>query len=80
MGHMKIIFNFLCFCLVAIQLNAQIPEGKTVISAMYIYTLATGKAELILKEKRHFEAHNWSHDGKFLLINASGIFEKVSRK
>ena len=80
MASMKIIVNFLCFCFFALQLNAQIPEGKAVISAMYIYTLETGKAELILKEKRHFEAPNWSHDGKFLLINASGILEKVSIK
>jgi len=77
---MKIIVNFLCFCFFALQLNAQIPEGKTAISALYIYTLETGKAELILKEKRHFEAPNWSHDGQFLLINASGILEKVSIK
>ncbi|MEY3188698.1 MAG: hypothetical protein RIT41_1233 [Bacteroidota bacterium] len=77
---MKIIVNFLCFCFLALQLNAQIPEGKSVISSMYIYTLETGKAELVLKEKRHFEAPNWSHDGQFLLINASGILEKVSTK
>ena len=75
---MKILFNFLCFYFLALQLNAQIPEGKSVISSLYIYTLETGKAELVLKEKRHFEAPNWSHDGQFLLINASGILEKVS--
>ena len=77
---MKILFNFLCFYFLALQLNAQIPEGKSVISSLYIYTLETGKAELVLKEKRHFEAPNWSHDGQFLLINASGILEKVSIK
>jgi len=48
---MKIIVNFLCFCFLALQLNAQIPEGKSVISSLYIYTLETGKAELVLKEK-----------------------------
>jgi len=80
MPPMKIIVNFLCFCFFALQLNAQIPEGKTVISSLHIYTLETGKTEMILKEKRHFEAPNWSHDGKFLLINASGILEKVSIK
>jgi len=80
MAAMKIIFNFLCFCFLALQLNAQIPEGKSVISSLYIYTLETGKTEKILHEKRHFEAPNWSHDGQFLLINASGILEKVSIK
>jgi len=77
---MKLILNFLFCCFFALQLNAQIPEGKTVISSLYIYTLETGKTELILHEKRHFEAPNWSHDGKFLLINASGILERVSIK
>ena len=77
---MKIFLNFfLCFFF-AFQLNAQIPDGKVAISSLYVYTLETGKAELILREKRHFEAPNWSHDGKFLLINASGILERVSIK
>jgi len=51
---------------------------KKVISLLYVYELASGKSSLILKEKRHFEAPNWSRDGKFLLINASGKLEKIS--
>ncbi len=57
---------------------AQIPKGKKVISLLYIYELSSGKSSLILKENRHFEAPNWSRDGKFLLINASGKLEKIS--
>jgi TolB protein len=64
----------------SVPLVAQIPEGKTVTSSLYIYSLETGKANLLLSEKRHFEAPNWSRDGKFLLINASGILEKISIK
>ncbi|NDD15440.1 MAG: transporter [Chitinophagia bacterium] len=75
----NIVSLFICFFF-ALQLNAQIPDGKTVISSLYIYTLETGKTTLVLREKRHFEAPNWSHDGQFLLINASGILEKVSTK
>ena len=40
---MKTILNIICFCFFALQLNAQIPEGKTVISSLHIYTLETGK-------------------------------------
>jgi len=45
---------------------AQIPAGKKVISALYVYSSKTGKSELILKEHRHFEAPNWSRDCKYL--------------
>jgi TolB protein len=64
----------------SLSLSAQIPAGKKVISSLYVYDLATGKSELILTEKRHFEAPNWSRDGKFLLINAYGKLEKISPK
>jgi Tol biopolymer transport system component len=62
----------------SLSLSAQIPAGKKVISSLYIYDLASGKSDLILTEKRHFEAPNWSRDGKFLLINAYGKLEKIS--
>jgi TolB protein len=64
----------------SLSLSAQIPSGKKVLSSLYIYDLASGKSELILSEKRHFEAPNWSRDGKFLLINAYGKLEKISPK
>lgn len=70
----------LLVCLFTCSVKAQIPEGKKVISSLYIYDLASGKSELILKENRHFEAPNWSRDGQFLLINALGKLEKVSPK
>lgn len=64
----------------SLSLSAQIPAGKKVISSLYVYDLASGNSELILTEKRHFEAPNWSRDGKFLLINAYGKLEKISPK
>lgn len=60
--------------------HSQVPEGKNVISVLYIYDLASKKSELILKEARHFEAPNWSRDGKYLLINANGLLEKIGIK
>lgn len=64
----------------SLSLSAQIPVGKKVISSLFIYDLKSGKSELILTEKRHFEAPNWSRDGRFLLINSSGKLEKISLK
>jgi len=58
-------------------LLAQVPEGKQVISSLYIYDLKSGESKLILKEDRHFEAPNWSPDGTFLLINSIGKLEKI---
>jgi Tol biopolymer transport system component len=64
----------------SLSLSAQIPAGKKVISSLYVYDLASEKSELILTEKRHFEAPNWSFDGKFLLINSYGKLEKITPK
>ena len=72
--------KILLLALIATSLSAQVPAGKKVISSLYIYDLKSGKSEKILEEKRHFEAPNWSHDGKFLLINAYGKLEKISPK
>ena len=51
----NIFFSFL----LTLSLQAQIPEGKKVISNLYLYNIETGLSKLILKEKRHFEAPNW---------------------
>ena len=67
------IFSFL-----AIRALAQVPEGKKVISSLYIYDMTSGQSNLILREMRHFEAPNWSPDGKYLLINCLGRLEKIS--
>ena len=69
---MKKITTLLLMFVIAQNIMAQIPAGKKVISALYVYSSKTGKSELILKEHRHFEAPNWSRDGKFLLINSQG--------
>ncbi|MBN3520700.1 TolB family protein [Algoriphagus lutimaris] len=58
-------------------LLAQVPEGKQVISSLYVYDLQSGESTLILEEERHFEAPNWSPDGTFLLINSAGKLEKI---
>ncbi len=66
------LLSFLCHSLLA-----QIPEGKKVISSLYLYDLEKGQSQLILRESRHFEAPNWSPDGSYLLINSQGKLEKI---
>ena len=64
--------------LMSMHAGAQVPAGKKVISSLYIYDLTSGKSTLVLEEERHFEAPNWSRDGKYLLINSNGLLEKIS--
>ncbi len=55
---------------------AQVP--KNLESELVLLDINTGKEKVILREKRHFEAPNWSRDGKFLIINSNGKLEKIS--
>lgn len=41
-------------------------------STLEVYNIETGKREIILQENSHFEAPNWSRDGKFLIFNSAG--------
>lgn len=62
----------------ALSINAQAPEGKTVISSLYVFDMQTATSSMVTRELRHFEAPNWSRDGKYFLINAYGKLEKMS--
>lgn len=57
---------------------AQVP--KELSSELVIVNVKSGKEKVLLKENRHFEAPNWSRDGKFLIINAAGLLEKIDLK
>ncbi len=71
---MKIsLFCLLLFC--STSLFAQVQQNVT--SELVILNVKTGEEKTLLKEERHFEAPNWSRDGKYLLINAYGFLEKI---
>lgn len=57
--------------------NANAQFSKKMKSLLIELDLETGNQRVILEEKRHFEAPNWSRDGKYLLINADGKLEKI---
>lgn len=58
--------------------TGQVPQE--VESELVLLNVKTGKERVVLREKRHFEAPNWSRDGEFLIINSNGKLEKVSVK
>jgi TolB protein len=73
--RLKGIFGFLLLCQ---TLSAQTPQN--IESQLVVLNVRTGKERVLLTEKRHFEAPNWSRDGQFLIINAAGLLEKIDLK
>jgi TolB protein len=57
---------------------AQIPEGKTVVSSLYLYDMIDRESTLLTTEERHLEAPNWAPNGTYLLLNSNGKIEKYS--
>ncbi len=41
-------------------------------STITIFDRTTGKSQVVMKAETIFEAPNWSHDGKYLLVNSGG--------
>lgn len=76
---MRILIRTLTLLLLTLSsVMAQTPEN--IISELVILNVRTGEQKSVLKEKRHFEAPNWSRDGSYLLINSGGLLEKVDLK
>lgn len=75
---MKQICLWIFFVFISLTALAQVPQNLE--SELVLLNVKTGKETVILREKRHFEAPNWSRDGKFLVINADGKLERVSVK
>ena len=48
------------------------PANRNQQSIISVYDLRTSAVEVLYKTNQHFEAPNWSPDGKYLLINADG--------
>ena len=75
MQTLKNLFALLLLLTSSTLYAQQAPEGIS--SELVILNVKTGEQKTILKEVRHFEAPNWSRDGKYLLINSGGHLEKV---
>jgi len=75
---MKHIYFIILSALFSLATFAQVPDNLE--SELVLLNVKTGKEKVILREKRHFEAPNWSRDGKFLIVNSNGKLEKISVK
>lgn len=75
MKNLKNLFALLLLFTSSTLYAQQAAEGTS--SELVILNVKTGEQKTILKEVRHFEAPNWSRDGKYLLINSGGHLEKV---
>jgi TolB protein len=58
--------------------RAQPLKEPALISSLEIFTLETGKRKVIYTDKQHFEAPNWSRDGKFLIYNSNGKIYRIN--
>jgi Tol biopolymer transport system component len=63
------------FAITVSLLNAQ--ENSNLVSHLETYSLDSGERTVVLTEKAHFEAPNWSRDGSYLLINQEGKLYRV---
>lgn len=52
-------------------------HAQPVQSRLEIYNLAKRNRRLLFADNSHFEAPNWSRDGKFLIINRDGLLYEV---
>ncbi len=50
---------------------------KKLTSYLEIFDLEKGTAKLVYQEQGHFEAPNWSRDGKFLVYNSNGRLFRI---
>ena len=65
----------LFFILAFSTITAQVKPVLT--SNLEIYSLETESRSVVLSEKAHFEAPNWSSDGSYLLINQQGQLYEI---
>ena len=61
----------------ALLLLASVPQTTNVESTLEIIDVATGVRHVVYRAQEHFEAPNWSRDGKFLVINRAGRLYRV---
>lgn len=73
---MRLLYLIVLFSFISTTQFAQIPANLE--SELVLLNVRSGKEKIILREKRHFEAPNWSRDGKYLIVNANGKLERVS--
>ncbi len=52
-------------------------DTTRIISRLEVLDIKTGKRKVIYEAQRHFEAPNWSADGKFFILNSEGFLYRL---
>ena len=52
-------------------------EDRIIESSLEIISVESGQRRIVYRSRTHFEAPNWSNDGKFLLFNSEGSLYKI---
>jgi TolB protein len=53
-------------------------EDRIIESSLETIYIETGQRRIIYRSRKHFEAPNWSYDGKYLLFNSGGRLYTIS--
>ena len=52
-------------------------EGPTTRSTLVTVEISTGRIDTVYGERRHFEAPNWSPDGRYFIVNSDGLLYRL---
>jgi len=53
-------------------------EDRMIESTLEIISAQTGRRSIVYRSRKHFEAPNWSNDGKYFLFNSGGRLYTIS--
>jgi Tol biopolymer transport system component len=66
--------------LLAVLLAASGMTQDSIRSALKTVDIASGTVETVYAEQRHFEAPNWSRDGRYFIINSKGRLYRLDAR
>jgi len=66
--------------LLAVLLAASAVTQDSIRSALKTVDIASGTVETVFTAQRHFEAPNWSRDGRFFILNSKGRLYKLDAR
>src|SRR5215213_4642215 len=65
---------------VVVSSSAPGQSGDTIRSSLRTAEIHSGRVETVYTEDRHFEAPNWSPDGRFFVVNSKGRLYRLNAR
>jgi len=62
----------------AVLATAMMWQDTTISSTLKTVEIASGKIDTVYRADRHFEAPNWSRDGRYFLVNSDGRLYRLN--